>query len=36
MTCSKKKQDFKKKQFERKDKYDPVIYVRNGNVDPYN
>lgn len=29
----KKKQDFKKKEFQRKDKYDPAIYVRNGNVD---
>lgn len=28
----KKKRDFKKK-FEERDKFDPVIYVRNGNVD---
>ena len=28
----KKKRDFKKK-FEERDKFDPVIYVRNGNVE---
>ncbi len=28
----KKKKDFKKK-FEERDKFDPVIYVRNGNVE---